>query len=152
MTIDVPIRLSFEEGFSPDPGGVGILIDPIPELWDRINIVFGKPKPGGSGSGWVIVSTPKGYNIPVPAGWVPRPTHNGKGIVYQRPGVQRDTGSVRIMDPTNDYPEGYLRYYNDQGGGQALDAQGKPGSRPATHISLDDQTGVPGYYQWLGAV
>ncbi|HZV48154.1 MAG TPA: hypothetical protein VFD49_00070 [Candidatus Dormibacteraeota bacterium] len=41
MTIDVPIRLpTFEEGFSPDPGGVGILIDPIPELWDRINIVF----------------------------------------------------------------------------------------------------------------
>ncbi len=43
MTIDVPIRLpTFEEGFSPDPGGVGILIDPIPELWDRISIVFAR--------------------------------------------------------------------------------------------------------------
>ncbi len=28
--INLPIRLSFGEGFSPDPGGVGILIDPSP--------------------------------------------------------------------------------------------------------------------------
>jgi hypothetical protein len=49
--INLPIRLpTFAEGFRPDPGGIGLLIDPIPELWDRISIVFagkgGLKRPG----------------------------------------------------------------------------------------------------------
>jgi hypothetical protein len=41
--INLPIRLpTFAEGFSPDPGGIGLLIDPVPDPWDRIGIVFGK--------------------------------------------------------------------------------------------------------------
>jgi RHS repeat-associated protein len=100
--------------------------------------------------GRLIVSTPEGYSIPVPAGWVAREADNGAGIVYQRPGATGNADSVRIMEPTGSYPEGYLTYYN--GGGQPLDAEGSagnPAGRAATHLPLGSTEGLPGYYSWL---
>ncbi len=78
MTIDVPIRLpTFEEGFSPDPGGVGILIDPIPELWDRISMVFA----GGSGSAQPGQAAPEDpRNILMPGGQPIGTPGGGRGV------------------------------------------------------------------------
>jgi hypothetical protein len=39
------------------------------------------------------------------------------------------------MDPTSQYPAGYVRFYNSLG--QPLDVLGKPGSQATTHIPLD---------------
>lgn len=52
---------------------------------------------------------------------------------------------IRIMDPTSQYPSGYMRYYNQHG--QPLDVLGKPGSQAITHIPLDYQGPIPGWPQ-----
>jgi hypothetical protein len=52
---------------------------------------------------------------------------------------------IRIMDPTERYPQGYVRYYNNQG--QPLDAFGKPAGRAETHIPLDYEGPIPGWPQ-----
>jgi hypothetical protein len=76
--INLPIRLpTFAEGFSPDPGGIGLLIDPIPELWDRISMVFA----GGSGSaqpGQAAPEDPK--NILMPGGQPIGTPGGGRGV------------------------------------------------------------------------
>ncbi len=51
-------------------------------------------------------------------------------------------------NPTTDYPEGYLRYYNNEGAGQPLDALGKPGLQSATRLEFGGGS-IPGYYSWL---
>jgi len=68
---------------------------------------------------------------------VAREAENGQGIVYQQPGAPGNAGSIRIMEPTPDYPNGYFRYYNNEGRGQPLEVDGKPGSPSATHIPED---------------
>jgi hypothetical protein len=83
-------------------------------------------------SGTTFVATPRGTVYDIPPGWTGRTADNGHGIVYQRPGAQGNADMIRIMEPTPKYPDGYMRYYND--GGQPLDVNGKPGSKPATHI------------------
>jgi hypothetical protein len=64
---------------------------------------------------------------------VPRIADNGKGVVWQQPGAAGNSGSIRIMDPNAQYPDGYVRFYNS--GGQPIDLMGKPGPNSATHIS-----------------
>lgn len=49
---------------------------------------------------------------------------------------------IRIMDPTKQYPSGYVRYYNQRG--QPLDVFGKPGSQATTHIPLEYNGPIPG--------
>jgi len=71
----------------------------------------------------------------IPEGWVPRLADNGKGVVFQRPGAKGNADMIRIMDPTDLYPNGYIRVYNSHG--QPVDVNGKPGSKPETHIPLD---------------
>ena len=102
---------------------------------------------GGGGGGTTIVGTPQGHDVPVPANWTAREADTGQGVVFQQPGAAGNANSVRIMDPTPRYPEGYIRYYN--GYGQPLDRTGRPGDRAATHIPLDTMDNVPGYYDWL---
>lgn len=70
-------------------------------------------------------------------GWSSRPTNNGKGTVWQKPGAHRNADSVRIMDPGADprYPNGYVRFYNDQN--QPIRLDGKPGADPDTHIPIN---------------
>jgi hypothetical protein len=84
-----------------------------------------------------FVTTPRGTTFDIPEGWAAREADNGKGIVYQRPGAPGNADSIRIMEPTEDYPNGYFRYYNSQGRGQPLDVNGKPGSPSATHHHED---------------
>jgi len=94
-------------------------------------------------SGRTFVSTPRGTVYDIPEGWVGRTADNGQGIVFQEPGAAGNADSIRIMDPTAQYPDGYVRYYNDQG--QPLDVNGKPGPPSATHISQTYQGPWPGW-------
>jgi hypothetical protein len=122
------------------------------------DVVAGRAAPPGgattdvsgpaSGGGRIFVTTPNGYTIPVPADFAARVADNGQGLVYQQVGAGANTNMIRIMDPTPQYPDGYVRYYNGVGGGQPLDAAGNPGSRAATHLPLSGGP-IPGYYQWL---
>lgn len=77
-------------------------------------------------------------NLSVPKVWETRSAQNGKGTVWQAPGMQpnANSNSVRVMNPTPDYPNGYVRYYNEYG--QAVNAAGKPGthSGPDTHFQI----------------
>lgn len=59
------------------------------------------------------------------------------GSCTQRPGAPGNAVSIRIMEPTEQYPNGYFRYYNSEGRGQPLDVNGKPGSPGATHHHED---------------
>ena len=77
------------------------------------------------------------------ATWKGRVADSGRGDVWQEPdkvgatnGSHRDANSIRIMDPTSDYPHGYVRYCNE--GGQSLDVNGKPGSRATTHFPIKE--------------
>ena len=77
------------------------------------------------------------------ANWKGRVADSGRGDVWQEPdkvggtnGSHRDANSIRIMDPTSDYPHGYVRYCNEWG--QALDVNGKPGSRATTHFPIKE--------------
>jgi len=88
-----------------------------------------------------FVTTPRGTTFDVPGGWQARTADNGRGIVYQRPGATGNADMIRIMDPTDKYPGGYFRWYNDRG--QPLDVYGKPGPPSATHIPEDSIGKIP---------
>ncbi|MCO5313599.1 MAG: hypothetical protein M9952_11775 [Microthrixaceae bacterium] len=70
--------------------------------------------------------------VDIPKGWTPRVADNGKGVVFQRPGATGNADMIRVMDPTSQYPNGYIRIYNSHG--QPVDLAGKPGPPSATHI------------------
>jgi hypothetical protein len=74
---------------------------------------------------------------------VGRVSDNGKGEVWQKPenvnappGTPKNANSVRIMDGTERYPDGYVRFYNEHG--QPLKLDGKPGANnsPDTHVPV----------------
>ena len=90
-----------------------------------------------------FVVTSSGKVIPIPQGWVGRVADNSAGIIYQRPGATGSADMIRIMDSTLQYPQGYVRYYNNYG--QPLDPFGKPGERASTHISLAYEGPIPGW-------
>lgn len=71
----------------------------------------------------------------VPDGWTPRPADSGRGTVWQAPGAAGNADMIRIMDPTDQYPNGYVRFHNSQQ--QPVDLNGRPGSRPETHIPIN---------------
>jgi hypothetical protein len=82
--------------------------------------------------------------VPIPAGWTTRVADNGKGIVFQSPNAtSRNANSIRIMDPTSQYPNGYVRFYNSRG--QPLDVPGKPGDTASTHIPLEHIGNIIGW-------
>jgi hypothetical protein len=93
---------------------------------------------GGPDAG-IFVATPRGVFYQIPEGWKGKVTENGKGIMYQRPGADGNADSIRIMQPTDRYPNGYSVAYNSQG--QAVGNLGSPGNRPgreATHLPEDE--------------
>lgn len=59
-----------------------------------------------------------------PMDWVRRRADNGKGWVWQQPGANYNANSVRVMEPTDAYPSGYVRFYNQHG--QPIGLDGKP--------------------------
>lgn len=95
------------DGPYADRGSPG---DPVPD-WQR---------PDGAGATW------KG-----------RVSDNGKGEVWQHPdkignpGNHKDADSMRYMDPTDLYPDGYVRYHGETG--QPIDLDGKPAGRGTSH-------------------
>ncbi|WP_026929754.1 hypothetical protein [Glycomyces tenuis] len=70
----------------------------------------------------------------VPPTWTDSPARNGKGRVWQRPGAEGNADMLRLMDPDEDYPYGYVRFYNEHN--QPIRLDGKPGSQSETHIPV----------------
>ena len=94
-----------------------------------------------SGKTWV--STGRGTVYDVPAGWTQRMADNDKGLVFQRLGAQDDRDLVRIMEPTQRYPDGYVRVHNSHN--QPVTPLGKAEGRAATHISQLHQGPFPAW-------
>lgn len=89
---------------------------------------------------------PRGNPPGAPDDWSSRTTDNGKGTVYQKPGAIGNADQLRIMDPTPRYPNGYVRFYNKHE--QPLDLNGKPGSKPSTHIPRREDGSYPTPEGW----
>ena len=104
---------------------------------------------GGRGYDPRLYGTSASGRSAIPEGWPGRVADNGRGIVYQRPGAPGNIDSVRIMEPTPRYPNGYARFYNNAPPkGQPIDLQGKPGSNATTHIPLNSDGSVQIPHGW----
>lgn len=117
------------------------LDDQTESLRRRVAILRGDDRPGGSPPGGTAVPAsrsaprrPGGRPPGVPATWTASNARNGKGRVWQRPGAAGDADTLRLMDPGEDYPYGYVRFYNEHN--QPIGLDGKPGRRSATHIPV----------------
>ncbi len=74
--------------------------------------------------------------------------NNGKGEVWQDPamkdapkGTSPNRNVFRDEDPDPQYPDGCVRFYNDQG--QPVGLDGKPGSEAHTHIPKNPDGSYP---------
>lgn len=105
---------------------------PIAE--ETINVIPSSRKTFVTNSGSVTFDIPKDYSF--------RFAENGTGSVYQKIGSEGNANQIRIMDPTDKNPAGYVRVYNEFG--QPIDLLGKPTSRLKSHIP-QDFTG-----KWIG--
>lgn len=74
-------------------------------------------------------------------GWQARQADNGKGTTYQDPNADGNADMVRVMDPTERYTHGYVRFYNEHG--QPVGLNGKPGPKPDTHIPIRPDGSYP---------
>jgi hypothetical protein len=73
--------------------------------------------------------------------WEGRVADSGKGDVWQRPGATGNRDSIRIMEPTDRYPYGYVKFIDDQN--QPLNLAGKPGSKADMHIPINPDGSYP---------
>ncbi|WP_405489076.1 hypothetical protein [Nocardia sp. NBC_00511] len=98
--------------------------------------------PGNGGDGLKPPSRPSH----VPDDWIARKADNGKGWVWQKPGSSGNANIFRDADPNARYPNGYVRFYNDQG--QPIKLDGKPGSNAETHIPKNPDGTYPTPQGW----
>lgn len=85
--------------------------------------------------------------------WEGRVANNGKGEVWQDPasanasgGSSSNANTFRSADPEPDYPDGYVRFYNEHG--QPVGLDGKPGSNAQTHIPKNPDGSYPVPQGW----
>lgn len=84
-----------------------------------------------------VVINPEGVrtNISIPPGFESRLADNGAGWVFQPPGATGNSGAIRIMWPTANYPNGYAVFYNS--GGQPINPNtGQTLSKLIWHFSF----------------
>lgn len=81
--------------------------------------------------------------------WIAEVASNGRGTVWRAPGTSGNAGTVRIMGPTAQYPNGYARFYNRHG--QPIDLNGNPGPNSATHFPLSPNGSYTTPKGWGGA-
>lgn len=96
----------------------------------------GKPQPGDRVPDEQRPSTSGGS-------WEGRVANNGKGEVWQNPenvnappGTPKNANSVRIMEGTERYPDGYVRYCDENGNPLKLDGRPGPDKSPETHFPI----------------
>ena len=104
---------------------------PVPLRVSRTSMAT---KPGGG-----AVTKPAG----VPDDFVAVVANNGKGTVWRAPGTTTNAGTVRVMEPTAQYPNGYVRFYNNSGPGQPIGLDGKTGPNSHTHIPINPDGTYP---------
>ena len=124
-----PVNLIDPSGLAHDPRGGGGWI----------------PPPGAGGTFYV---PPGGRGtVYAPPGSTVVPAQNGRGLVIRPPNWtpnQRDSGTIRMMDPNAQNPGGYCVKYNQHNQPTIPSSNVTPGNRGETHIPYDYQ----GPIQW----
>ena len=80
-----------------------------------------------------------------------RQTDNKKGWILRKVGQAENDNreTLRLMAPTERYPEGYMVYTNAEGGGQPINPRtGRPGSPSQTHIEPSYKGPFKGLPKW----
>jgi len=106
-----------------------LTMDAADNLHDGITEMGSDANPGSGADAGLDEALPPG----VKEGWRQRTADNGKGQVWQESGAEGNANSVRVMEPTERYPDGYVRFYNEHG--QPISLNGKPGPNSETHIA-----------------